>query len=220
MPWRRGPKIDRIVRVFKKNNDYWETWIANVYPVSWDAYPYFYLQRINTSASIAILLLTTQDEFVLLTQYRVPVDKNVLEPVAWLMEWWATITETIVHECAQEAWYKATRLIPTGKIAPSAWATSEVIYTFLWLDATYVGKKATNEIIESTIKTQVLSFEEMKREMLHRQEAWELIDPKIGHILNQALFLGVPEIITLYKNNLYGIIYEDKNMNEVEFISS
>ncbi len=52
----------------------------------------------------------------------------------------------------------------------------------------------------------MLSVDDMKKELLRRQEQGELIDPKIGHILHQAFLLGVPEIIALYQHHIVAVL--------------
>ena len=145
-----------------------------------------------------MLLMTKDEKFVFIEQYRVPIDAKIAEPVAGLVEHEMDIEETVHKESKQESGFVANKLIFTGKTAGSAGATSETVHTYLGINADYQGKEESGELAESTITTHVLTFDELRAYLTDRAQSGQIQDSKLGHILHHALLQGVPELSALY----------------------
>jgi ADP-ribose pyrophosphatase len=128
-----------------------ETRWLGVYRIGhWD-----FVQRQNADAAVGILAITPEDEVVLVEQFRIPLQRRVIEVPAGLVgdedaHRGESLAETARRELLEETGYTAGRMEPLVSSPTSAGMTSEYTHLFLARDLTKTaeGGGIENEDIE------------------------------------------------------------------------
>jgi len=106
-------------------------WLALFRIGHWD-----YVRRPNADSCVGILAITPDDEIILIEQFRIPIQRRVIEIPAGLVgdeEEFAgeSLSDTAARELLEETGYRAASLRPLVVSPTSAGMTSEFIHIFL-----------------------------------------------------------------------------------------
>lgn len=122
---------------------------------------------IKHSGSVAILPLIDKDKFLLVKQYRKPIEKVLLEIPAGRIEKGENFKECAKRELAEETGYKASDFKKIASVYLAPGYSSEIIHILL---AKNLKKSRANPDDDEFIKTVILN----KKEILNK-----IIDNKI-----------------------------------------
>ncbi len=94
-----------------------------------------FVRRPHSNSCVGILAITPEDEIVLVEQFRIPVQKRVIEIPAGIVgdeeEFVGeTLAETAARELLEETGYRAGNIEPLIDTPTSAGLTSEIIHLF------------------------------------------------------------------------------------------
>lgn len=87
--------------------------------------------RNRTNGIVAGLAVTAEEEYVLISQYRVPHGREVLENPAGLVDAGETPEEAMRRELLEETGYSGGRLVKAFRAPTSSGLTNEVIDCFI-----------------------------------------------------------------------------------------
>jgi ADP-ribose pyrophosphatase len=148
-----------------KKNDRWE-----------------YVERCKTSGIVAILAITDNRELILVEQFRVPVNKRVIEIPAGLAGDIAgkeaeTPSEAAKRELLEETGYEAQRMEYLSEGPTSAGLSTEVITLFRAHDLKKVSKGGGDE--SENIQVHVVPLAELQSWIETRRQEGCLVDYKV-----------------------------------------
>jgi len=125
---------------------------------------------INHSGGVGVVPVIG-DNVIMVKQYRLAVEKIVLEIPAGKIDPGERPEECARRELEEETGYVAGRLVPVGAFYPSVGYTDEIIYLYLGFDL-----KETNQKLDSDerIETVRMSMDELRGKLAAR----ELVDSK------------------------------------------
>ena len=141
-----------------------------------------FVSRPDSDSAVGVLAITAEDEIVLVEQFRIPVQRRVIEIPAGIVGDEAghehqTLAEIAARELLEETGYRAGRMEPLIDSPTSAGLTSEMIHLFQAKDLVREhdgGGVAGEEIVVHRVPLAEL------REWLRGQEAdGRLVDFKI-----------------------------------------
>jgi len=95
--------------------------------------------------AVVILPVTKEGEFVLVKQYRHPINDVLIELPAGKLEEGEEITEAAYRELSEETGYIAENMIPYGEIIPAAGYSAEKLYVFLSTDLEEIDTQSLDE---------------------------------------------------------------------------
>lgn len=152
-----------------------EMWVLDIEKANWQVWKWEYAKRKNNQSAVSALVENiTNNSFVLVEQFRWPVNKKVIELVAGLCDKeWYSKEQIITEEILEETWYTATQIMHLIENSPqSAGIISELWDTFyakvewkrwaqcLWdfesIDVLEFEKKDLNKFLNSKRKEWVL----------------------------------------------------------------
>ncbi len=133
---------------------------------------------IEHSGSVAILPLICEDKFLLVQQYRKPIEKVLLEIPAGRIEKGENLKECAKRELEEETGYKASDFKKLASVYLAPGYSSEIIHIFL---ARNLKKSKSNPDEDEFIKTVILN----KKEAFNKIISGEINDSKtiIGILL-------------------------------------
>lgn len=110
---------------------YESKWLGLYRKGTWD-----YARRPNSDACVGVLAVTDRDEAVLIEQFRIPVQKRVIEIPAGLVgdepeHRGEDLSETARRELLEETGYRAERVVPLLSSPTSPGMTPEITHLFL-----------------------------------------------------------------------------------------
>lgn len=139
-----------------------------------------YVKRTNCTGIVVVLALTPEKKVVLTEQYRPPVNKNVVEFPAGLVND-ETKRESLItaarRELLEEAGYKAKKMTFVARGPVSGGLTSDLIYIFCAKGLTKVGKGG-GDFTESLIVHEV-PFDKVIPWLRKKEKKGCLVDPKV-----------------------------------------
>ena len=155
-----------------------------------------YVQRCNSIGCVAILAFTSNHEIILVEQFRLPLNKRVIELPAGLAgdtkgNKEESLAEAAIRELLEETGYVAARMKYLAEGPSSAGITTEVITFFQALDVKKTsegGGDATEEIQVHTI-----SINHLKSWLEAMRAEGCLVDYKIQAALCFARMNSSPE---------------------------
>ncbi|MCH2174643.1 MAG: NUDIX hydrolase [Lentisphaeria bacterium] len=139
-----------------------------------------YAERSNCSGCVGILAVTEQEEIILVTQYRPPVQTHVLELPAGLVgdeEEGEGILIAADRELLEETGFKAKKWIDCGETVPSAGACSEKVSLALATGAYKVAEGGG--VDDEEIQTHLVPIKEIKNYIKYMRNKGFEIDSKI-----------------------------------------
>ena len=141
-----------------------------------------YAKRPNSTACIAILPILGNGDIVLIEQFRVPTQKNVIEIPAGLVgdeEAFKdeSLAETAGRELIEETGYKADTITPLIGSPTSAGMTPEITHIFAGTNLTKVSEGGG--VAGENITTHIVPFTELSTFLSEKENAGCLIDFKI-----------------------------------------
>jgi len=109
-----------------------------------------YFERINCNGIVAIVPVTDNNEFILIRQYRPPVNSYVIEFPAGLNDKGGTLEEAAERELLEETGYSAKDMIFLTEGPMSSGASGEILTVFLAksLEFRGIGQRDETEDIE------------------------------------------------------------------------
>ena len=162
-----------------------ETRWLGIYRIGrWD-----FVRRPNADAAVGILAITPEDKVILIEQFRIPVQRRVLEIPAGLVgdddaHRHEDLAETARRELLEETGYEAASVQPLLRSPTSAGMTSETTHIFL---ATGLRKSGPGGGIDGEdIQVHEIPATEIRSFLKAREEAGCLVDFKIHAALWQA----------------------------------
>ena len=133
--------------------------------------------RVKANGIVAGLPVTANGEFVLLSQFRVPLGREVIEIPAGLVDEGETPIEAMARELSEETGYVSGDVRNSFTVPTSAGLTNETVQCFVCLDAVPNGE-AHPEASES-VRTILVPDAEFD-DFLYRKYLWgTLVDPKV-----------------------------------------
>ncbi len=120
--------------------------------------------------SVIILPVLSSDKFILIRQYRAPIDDFIYEAPAGVMEPGESPREAAKRELVEETGYLPNELIDVGKHYPVPGYSTEEMHLFIARDLEYVGMRPEPYEI---IKPIVVSVDEAV-DMVKRNEIRDL----------------------------------------------
>lgn len=126
---------------------------------------------IEHSGSVAILPLIGKDKFLLVQQYRKPIDKILLEIPAGRIERGEKFKECAQRELEEETGYKSSNFKKLATVYLAPGYSSEIIHIFL---ARNLNKSKSNPDNDEFIKTVILN----KKEALNKIISGDINDSK------------------------------------------
>ena len=163
---------------------YESKWLGLYRTGTWD-----YVRRPNSLACVGILAITSQDEVVLIEQFRIPVGKNVIEIPAGLVgdepEFAGeSLAETAGRELVEETGYQAGTITEILASPTSAGMTQEITHLFLATDLTKIS--AGGGVAGEKITTHIVPLKELRGFLAERLAKGDAIDFKIHAALAAA----------------------------------
>jgi ADP-ribose pyrophosphatase len=164
-----------------------ETRWLGVYRIGhWD-----FVRRPNSDACVGILAVTPDDEVVLIEQFRIPVQRSVIEIPAGLVgdeeEFKGeAISETARRELLEETGYHAGKIEPLIVSPTSAGMTSEFTHLFLATDLD--KREAGGGVGAEDIKIHLVPRNSLRTWLREKQQAGHALDFKIHAALWSAGF--------------------------------
>jgi ADP-ribose pyrophosphatase len=128
-------------------------------------------ELIEHQGAVAVVALDSQQNVILVRQFRIGANRDLYEIPAGLLEAGETAEACAVRELREEIGYEPGRLEPLGGFYPAAGYTSEYIHLFLAQDMTY-APLAHDE--DETIEIVRMPFTEALRLI----EQGEIVDSK------------------------------------------
>jgi len=123
---------------------------------NWDDKSWEYASRENEWAVAALVEHTQNNTFVFIEQYRMPVQKRVLELVAWICDVKdATKDEIVEQEVKEEIWYTVDTMQYILSTPNSAWLTDEITHLY----TTQISGKAASQELWMSEEIDVLEVE-------------------------------------------------------------
>lgn len=155
-----------------------ETRWLGVYRIGrWD-----FVRRPNAESSVGVLAITREDEVVLIEQFRIPIQRPVIEIPAGLVgdedeHRGETIATTAYRELLEETGYHAGK-IETLIVSPtSAGLTSEFTHLFLATDLD--KREAGGGVGEEEIKIHLVPRAELRTWLRQKEDEGLAVDFKI-----------------------------------------
>jgi len=163
-------------------------WLAVHRIGHWD-----FVERPNADCCVAILPITPRGEIVLVEQFRIPVQKRVIEIPAGLVgdeedHRDEALAETAARELLEETGYRAGRVEPLLASPTSAGMTSETTHFFLATDL--VREHHGGGTGAEDIQTHIVPLDSLRDWLATQENAGLAIDCKI----HAALWAAEPSI--------------------------
>lgn len=141
-----------------------------------------FAKRPNADAAVGILAVTPADEVVLIEQFRIPVQKNVIEIPAGLVgdeeEFRGeALAATAARELLEETGYRAGKIEPLLASPTSAGMTPEITHLFFATDL--VKEHAGGGTGHEDIKVHLVPRAGLRAWLKAREAGGDLIDFKI-----------------------------------------
>lgn len=141
-----------------------------------------YVQRNNCTGIVIILALTDDNKLVLVEQYRAPVDKNVIEFPAGLVNDGKTIkpeslAQASRRELVEETGYSARRMVEFLSGPTSGGSSADIVTFFLATGLTKVGQGG-GDMTES-IQIHTVAVNKVEAWLEKKRQKGCLVDPKI-----------------------------------------
>ena len=155
-----------------------ETRWLGIYRIGhWD-----FVRRPNSDAAVGILAITPDDEVILIEQFRVPIQRPVIEIPAGLVgdeeEYRGeALSETARRELLEETGYDAKKIEPLVTSPTSAGMTSE--YTHLFLARELEKRGDGGGVGEENIKVHLVPLASIREWLRTREQDGTAIDFKI-----------------------------------------
>lgn len=160
------------------------TWLILQKSEHWE-----FVRRPHANAAVGILAITPQQEILLVEQYRIPVQRMVIEIPAGLVgddpqHANESLHDTAQRELLEETGYLANKITPLVSSPTSSGMTSELTHLFLATDLQKISKGGG--VGQEQIMVHQIPLAELS-DWLRMQEAQgKLIDFKIYAALHQA----------------------------------
>lgn len=158
--------------------------ILNIKNPDWKESKYESVRRKNNQAVVSALVENvTNNTFVLVEQFRAPVNKKVIELVAWVCDKpWFSKTQIITEEIIEETGYTATEIIKIIENSPK----SPGMIAELW--DTFYAKviwERWEQRLEDTESIEVLEFEkkDLNRFLDSKRKEWILVSSWIYTVI-------------------------------------
>jgi len=163
-------------------------WLAVHRIGHWD-----FVERPNADCCVAVLPITPGGEVVLVEQFRIPVQKRVIEIPAGLVgdekdHRGETLAETAARELLEETGYRAGRVESLLASPTSAGMTSETTHFFLATEL--VREHSGGGTNVEDIQTHLVPMESIRDWLAERERAGLAIDCKI----HAALWAAEPRL--------------------------
>ena len=143
-----------------------------------------YFERINCNGIVAIVPVTDNNEFILIRQYRPPVNSYVIEFPAGLNDKGGTLEKAAERELLEETGYSAKDMILLAEGPMSSGASGDILTVYLakGLEFRGIGQRDETEDIE------VLKFpiDRLETELSRLKSEGNHIDLKIFGLAEMA----------------------------------
>ena len=141
-----------------------------------------YVQRPNSEAAVGILAITPEDDILLVEQFRIPLQRRVIEIPAGLVGdeepfRGERLAETARRELLEETGYLAGRIEPLLSSPTSAGMTSETTHIFRAFDLERTGEGGG--VGGEDIRIHHVPVVEIRRWLMDREQEGTAIDFKI-----------------------------------------
>ena len=157
--------------------------IADMKLNNWNIIPYEIVSRINNIPAVSALIENiTNNTFVLVEQYRAPVDKKVIELVAWICDKPIPYIDIIREEIQEETWYIAKNIeLIMANNPNSPWIISELSNKYY----AQVEWERWKQRLEDSEEIKVLEFEKMDlfKYLQSKEKEWILISSGIYSVI-------------------------------------
>jgi len=111
--------------------------------------------------AVVVLPLLSDDEIVLIKQFRAPLGDFIIEAPAGIVGNNETPEEAAARELIEEAGYRARRLVKLGAYTPAPGYSSEVLHFYIARDLEYVGARPEKYEIIEPIKLSIAEAHKM-----------------------------------------------------------
>lgn len=128
---------------------------VNYQDKNWDNKSWEFASRENEWAVATLVEHTDNNTFVFIEQYRMPVQKRVLELVAWICDVEnATKYEIVAQEVREEIWYSVDSMEYILSTPNSAWLTDELTHLY----NTKISGKASSQQLSASEEIDVIEI--------------------------------------------------------------
>ncbi len=144
--------------------------------------PYEIAVRNRSNGIVAGLPVTSDESYVLLSQYRIPLERSVIENVAGLVDEGETPEEAMRRELLEETGYSGGAVIPAFKMPTSSGLTNELVDCFVVRGV----RKTAEPTPENAEAIQVVTVADgdFDRFLKTCYELGRLVDPKVPALVD------------------------------------
>lgn len=141
-----------------------------------------WVSRMSDLDIVAIMPITKENKVILIEQFRIPVDKKVIEFPAGLVDEGEEIRKAGERELMEETGYTSQEWTSLYRFVPSsAGLTNETVSGFLAENC--VKKGEGGGIEQEDITVHEVDISDISKFLLEKEKEGKMIDPKIGTAL-------------------------------------
>jgi len=144
---------------------------------------YFFIERVYEKV-VAGFVITRDLEVVLIKNYRIPLEKWVIEiPAGICDKIWESVLDSVQREVLEETWYCSNDIEYFASFPTSQGLVNETIDCFVFRNSWQKSKDLNLDLSED-INVILVKIEDFDNFLTKTMSEWFLIDPKVFVFLN------------------------------------